>query len=671
MYKILFLAIFSFLCTVVKAEEIIVYSNHDTRIIQEALKFVENKKWADAIRVSKQAHDRLVPNIFMWLRYRQDSALSSFEELTNFAKGKNIIASDEILLRKIEDHAVMSKNDNLVLEWFTKHKPETAAGKIRYLEAKIALGINKENISSFVKNVWINDNFSKLSEKLFLQKYGSYLTTDDHVRKIDRLIWQRDIEKAKDLLVNVDNSYRRYFTTRLKLIAKVRTAVADYNSLTPFFKKQSGIQYDLAEWYQSNKDEKNLRKILEYYPKHSEFNDKWWAKRAQYVRNLIEDENYKMAYHFASDHHMKHTNSKYPDAEWLSGWVALRFLKNTELALKHFKNFNKVVSRPISQSRAAYWLGRTFEVKGDKENADSFYSMAALYPSTYYGQLALHKLSHTPEFHPKHLYAVYNDEDKTALKQNMFFKMAYLLSMSNKYETLELARKYIASAVTHAKTKGEVVLITKAVLDAKKYSLAIEASKHASYRRIPLIEFNFPRSQIIANFVTNNSTVDNALVHSIIKQESMFVPTAESYAGAMGLMQLMPDTAKSVCKKSKEKYEVTKLKSTPLYNVKLGTHLLKYHLDRYNGSYLLTAAAYNCGEAPVDSWIKRFGDPRKMDDLDDVVDWVESITYSQTRDYVQRVMESVQIYRNLFDNNSKFKIELAKDLRLGYSRSEG
>jgi soluble lytic murein transglycosylase len=346
--------------------------------------------------------------------------------------------------------------------------------------------------------------------------------------------------------------------------------------------------------------------------------------------------------------------AEFAEAEWMSGWIALSFLKDPLIAKDHFHNFYKNVSYPISTSRGAFWLGRTYEKLGNKDQSLKWYQEASKYLTTYYGQLAFLKL------YPNSKFVLNNDMEVDNKYRYIFYnkelvKIIYLLDELKK----DKYTKYILRHLANDNIKrGSEILAAELATSIERYDFAIQVSKIASYQKRFHNQFNYP---IISTPKTINSRKipESAFILSIIRQESEFDLSANSHAGAKGLMQLMPYTAKLVSKQAKLPYSKSRLTTDPEYNINLGSHYIAGLILQYDGAYPFATAAYNAGPNRVKYWKKINKDPQKKQV--DYVDWVELIKFRETRNYVQRVLENYNVYRYILEKKPIIMKDFFKD----------
>jgi soluble lytic murein transglycosylase len=410
------------------------------------------------------------------------------------------------------------------------------------------------------------------------------------------------------------------------------------------FKNDAGLNYDRLKWRRKKGRVDSSTEILLKIRNDKDYlvmPDKWWKEREIISRSLIYKKKYEIAYKISSNHGMTE-GSNYAAAEWMSGWIALSFLNDPLIAKDHFHNFFNNVNYPISTSRGAFWLGRTYEKLGDRAQSNKWYQEASKYLTTYYGQLAFLKLNPNEKFtlnkdmlvDNKYRYIFFNKE---------LVKIVYLLNELKKDKYTKFILRHLANDNIN---KGSEVLAAELATNIERYDFAIQVSKIASYKKRFHNKFNYP---IISTPKTINGRKipESALILSIIRQESEFDLSANSHAGAKGLMQLMPYTAKLVSKQAKLPYSKSRLTSDPEYNINLGSHYIAGLILQYDGAYPFAVAAYNAGPNRVKYWKKINKNPQKKQI--DYIDWVELIKFRETRNYVQRVLENYNVYRYILE----------------------
>jgi soluble lytic murein transglycosylase len=354
------------------------------------------------------------------------------------------------------------------------------------------------------------------------------------------------------------------------------------------------------------------------------------------AREALKNGKNEIAYRLVSDTGMT-SGSEFADAEFLSGWIALRFLKDAQAALPHFQKLAGGVSRPISLSRAHYWLGRTYEALGDAANAWKQYDAAANAPETFYGQLALTRIDATPTLHISGAKVEAPPPDAAFERDELVRAMKVLADLGAQDLLRAFALRYLELHPGHGKQLAQE-LTTMGFRD-----VAVRVAKVVGYDGPTFPQYAYP---VIAvpDYHGPNTPPEPALVHAIIRQETEFDPESVSHANARGIMQLTLPSARHNAKLAGLPYRPNALTTDVAYNMQLGMTEFSGYLSNWNNSVILAAAAYNAGETNARRWIAAFGDPRSP--TVDPVDWVEAVTYGETRNYVQRIVENLQVYRN-------------------------
>ncbi|HSF96650.1 MAG TPA: lytic transglycosylase domain-containing protein [Thermohalobaculum sp.] len=361
----------------------------------------------------------------------------------------------------------------------------------------------------------------------------------------------------------------------------------------------------------------------------------WADRRQSLARRAARQGRAEVAYRLASLHHLRAQDGyDYAELEWLAGWIALRKLDDPKRALPHFHRFYDSVESPISLGRGNYWLGRAYEAAGDKTSAAEWYLTGAIHQTSFYGQLAAARAGVAGD--PLIASGELPDWSKTPALRSDEVRAAVILHYAG-----ESALAFAFFSDLGKRLEGDAALgaLARLALDLGQPHFAVRVAKHAARKGTLLYPAYYP----ITDLAGYASTVEPALAMAIARQETELNPRAVSPAGARGLMQLMPATAKKVAGWIGEKYSRQRLTEDWQYNARLGQTYLARRIGEFDGSYVLAAAAYNAGAHRVQSWIGEYGDPRLPGV--DMIDWMESIPFSETRNYVQRVLEALYVYR--------------------------
>ncbi|MDA9072014.1 lytic transglycosylase domain-containing protein, partial [Candidatus Pelagibacter sp.] len=487
-------------------------------------------------------------------------------------------------------------------------------------------------------------DLNRSNMKFFRKKYRKYLNANDYIERADYLAWEGKSWDLKRMLRYLPKDYELLYTARQILMSKSYGVDKAIKNVPAKLKNDAGLNYDRLKWRRKRGRVDDSLEIILKVRNNKDYlvrPEKWWTERAIMARALIYKKKYELAYKVSSKHSLD-KGPEFAEAEWMSGWVALSFLNDPILAIDHFNNFYQNVGYPISLSRGAYWLGRSYEKIGDKNKSQEWYKEATKYLTTYYGQLAHLKIKPNENFELAEQQKITDEYRKYFYKDDLV-KLIYLLDELNKDKYTKNILKHIANDNIDA---GSEVLAAELASKISRYDFAIQISKLASYEKRFHNDFNYP---IIStpNYVNGRKIPETAFILSLIRQESEFDMTANSHAGAQGLMQLMPYTAKLVSKQAKLPYNKSRLTSDPEYNINLGSHYIAGLILQYDGAYPFATAAYNAGPKRVKYWKKINKDPQK--NQVDFVDWVELIKFKETRNYVQRVMENYNVYRYILE----------------------
>jgi len=620
------------------------YSKRDFGLAKKAISEMQKSKWSSALKIAKKAKDKSIYNFIQWRHLLTSGNQASFYEYQVFLN-KNSDYPRIGRIRYLAEHKLSTESvsPKKIINWFGEKDPLSGYGKMILGESYILVG-DKNKGTKLIKEGWITADLSKNELKYFRKKYKKYLNADDYIKRADYLAWNGDRWDLQRLIRYLPKDYELLYNARHLLMSKgygVDQAIAN---VPQKFKNDAGLNYDRLKWRRKKGRVDSSTEILLKIRNDKEYlvrPDKWWKEREIISRALLYKKKYEVSYKISSNHGMTE-GSEYAAAEWMSGWIALSFLNDPLTAKNHFKNFYDNVNYPISTSRGAYWLASAYEKLGDKEQSNKWYLEASKYLTTYYGQLAFLKIN------PNGKFELNKDMEVDKKYRLIFFnkelvKITYLLDELKKDKYTKFILRHLANDDI---SKGSEILAAELATNINRYDFAIQVSKIASYQKRFHNKFNYP---IISTpkSINGRKIPDSALILSIIRQESEFDLEANSHAGAKGLMQLMPYTAKLVSKQAKLPYSKSRLTTDPEYNINLGSHYIAGLILQYDGAYPFAVAAYNAGPNRVKYWKKINKNPQKKQI--NYVDWVELIKFRETRNYVQRVMENYNVYRYILE----------------------
>ncbi len=628
----------------IRAKKSKYYSKKDYEIAKVAIRYMEQKKWLSAEKSAKKAKDKSIYNFIRWKHLLTTGNQLPFYEYKRFIE-LNPKYPRINRIKYLGEHKMSTRDlsPNFIIDWFNKNSPLSGFGKIVLGQAKLLKGQSAEG-NKLIKEGWVTADLTRNDMKFFRKKFKNILNNEDYIKRADYLAYENKYWDLKRMLRYLPKDYQLLYTARQLLMSRSYGVDAAISKVPKKFKNDHGLNYDRLKWRRKRGRVDGSLEILQKIKNTKEYMvrpDKWWVERGIIGRSLIYKKKYETAYKIVSNHALT-DGPEYAEAEWMSGWIALSFLKDPILAENHFTNFYNNVGYPISLSRGAYWLGRTYENIGNKENTLKWYAEASKYLTTYYGQLAHLKIYPNKEIELDRLMEVDKDYAEKFYKKDIV-KIVHLLDELNKDKhTKHLLRGLAKDNVS----LGSEVLAAKLASDISRFDFAVQIAKIASYEKRFHNKYNYP---IISTpkLINGRKIPESAFILSIIRQESEFDTSAHSHAGAQGLMQLMTYTAKVVAKQAKLPYSKSRLTSDPEYNVNLGSHYIAGLILEYDGSYPFSIAAYNAGPKRVRYWKKINKNPQKKQI--DYVDWIELIKFKETRNYVQRVLENYNVYRYILE----------------------
>ncbi len=618
-------------------------SNKEFKLLNLALEQSKKWKWERVSNIQKNIKDQDALNLIEWIRYYNGAADLTFSDYSNYIIENNNWPEIEKIKFQAESKISYTDSPSDIINYFDVNEVQTGLGKIYLGNAFISVGKRDIGIN-LIQEGYVDGKFGRVDQKNIIYKFKSFLNIEHHKKRISNLLWNKKYRTAQRLIKYVDKDHQRLYEARIGLISFAGGVDELISKVPKYLKDDPGLIHDRINWRIKKKKFSSALDLLTKINKTSsqdlERPDKFWKLKNYSIRKLIDERRFDEAYRLTINHGLK-TNANIAEAEWMAGWISYSFLNDPSTASLHFKNIYKVSSRPISKARGSFWLAKTFQDLGQIELAQKWFLESSNYNLTFYGQLANSYLDTKLKFDVnRHTEKVdLNNINSEMLK---IYRTIYLLEELKEFKIM---KKFIWSIAKDDNT-NERLRITKLAKNLNRDDFAVQAGKLVYYDTLLFTPESFPavKRPEFGKIIFP----PQPFIHSVIRQESQFDPKAGSYAGAKGLMQIMPYTGKKLSKGLNLKYTKSKLTSDPTYNVILGSAYLDQLLSIYDDSYILTLAAYNAGSSRVKRWIARYGDPRTNDI--DPIDWIELIPFKETRNYVQRVMENIQVYE-FIDNN--------------------
>lgn len=610
--------------------------------IEKAIKAADRNAWSEALEQAKQADDPLALKIVEWLRYQRTDPRLHFAPIAQFIESNPNWPRMSRLLRTAEAAIGARDDDVTVVDWFQRYPPLSGAGAIAHLNALTALGRSAE-AQALVPQYWRELDFTRDQDKRYHRKYGKHLANADHLTRLDRLIWENRYWPARRMLPRVDKPQAALGRARLALLRREGGVDGAIANVPASLLDAPGLQYERLRWRRRKGKDQSAAELLIGAPKLDAYQERWALERLILARRAILNGHYSEARRLVAPHDLTR-GARFAEVEFLAGWISLTYLDEPEAAYKNFVRLYDGVGYPISRARGAFWAGQAAAAANDEENSLRWWRMAAEFPATFYGQQAIAALGKTSVAIP-----FTSPQKPTGTLDSLEPELVRVVRLLHHHQQRPLIKPFLRKLTLLSKTLEQRFTVIQLANEVDQPHEAIRTAKRVAQldNVIPKSSYPFLPFKNSAGSTAKQQR-DAPLVLALIRQESAFDPRAVSSAGARGMMQLMPATAKKVARAAGRPYSRARLLDDPRYNIQLGTAYLDTMMLRFDHTPALALAAYNAGPGRVDRWIRQIGDPR-IGEID-LIDWIESIPFGETRNYVQRVLESETVYRELLLN---------------------
>lgn len=597
--------------------------------------------WAAARSLAAQGQNATAKRLLEW-RYALDrnsgATFSEIDAVMRATDGKGAAAWPlrGTLQARAETVLPADTSASAVVAWFKDKTPNSSIGKVRLGEALVATGDTARG-AALIRSGWIEGSFDTTTELQIAQTDAAHLTPESDRARLNNLLWRGETSAARRLMARVDARTAAIANARIALTAGLPKAQTALNAVADT--NDPNLLFDWSRALRLADRDSEAQAMLLRVPAASLVKERaarWWNESAIQARDALSKGDPRMALDLI-EHAGFTSGDQFAEQQFLAGFVALRFLKQPASALSHFRKLETGVARPISKSRAIYWQGRALEAQGDNTAALARYRAAAAYPETFYGQMALSRTTSAPILHLTE--TIVDAAAPSEIEADALINEIKVLADLGQPASL---RAFINRSVEAYPAPRHTKRLMMMLADWGYPEIAVRLAKSLGYDGVPMPQFSHPVIAIPA-YQGPGAAPDPALVLGLIRQETEFDAFAVSSAGARGLMQMMPASAKVAAKQAGLPYRPDALLSDVPYNMQLGMTEYRGHLDRYGGSLVLAAASYNAGPNNARKWIAANGDPRTPGV--DPIDWIELIPFGETRNYVQRVLENTQVYR--------------------------
>jgi soluble lytic murein transglycosylase len=610
----------------------------DLAATKQAISLVQRGKFTDATTLAASIKDRVAQKVVEWALLRNADATAGFERYAAFVHANTEWPSIPLLRKRAETRLWNERRDPATVHGFIGARPAGAPGRLALARVLLREG-DREGATREVRTVWRTAEMSAELEASVVEAFPDQLTTADHTARMDRRIGAKDFGAAMRAAKRLGPAQ----VAIVKACDATAAISAKSGALLEAVAKEarSDMGYALCRlhWLLARNELAAAVKVVAESARedlqHQE-TDEWWRECRLLARRLIDLGDVQTAYRVARDAPVPANIYYRAEYHFMAGWIAFRFLHNPSTALHHFAHIDEGSDDPIVLARAAYWRGRAAEAAGRLEDMHAQYATAARYPTAYYGQLARARLG------------LSEIAARPAPPQSVDGAQSDLLHAADILYAIgefDLALSFVSDL---AETSSDVATLHGLGQLAARYHDAqamLAIGKTALARGLPTEQHAFPEIGV-PSYRPIAPPIDKCMVYSIVRTESAFDQRDKSPAKAVGLMQVTPEAGRDTAKRFGVTYDWRRLVSDPVYNMQMGAAEISALFKEYTGSYIMTFAGYNAGRGRVQQWVAQHGDPRNP--KIDAVDWVERIPLAETRNYVQRVMENLQVYRARF-----------------------
>ncbi len=615
----------------------------DLALVREAIDLARKGKTSDAIATGSRISDPAGQKLAEWFILRHSETTANFSRYAAFIAANPDWPSIAQLRRRAEAHLWQERSDAATVHGFTGDRPTSAKGKFALARVLLKEG-DRDGAARLAREAWRSDELSDRLEAEAYETFRELLSRDDHRARMDKRIGAKDLAGAKRAAQRLGSDELAIVKACAAVRGKSNKAEDALAEVPAASREDLGYTLCRIQWMLAQNKIDDATRLMIGAASDTmaqQDTDQWWRERRTLARKLLDQDKFQTAYDVIRPAALPANEYYRADYHFMCGWIALRYLNDPATAARHFARIDEGAANPIVLARAAYWRGRAAEALGETDAMQANYEAAARYPTAYYGQMARAKLGRDQiELRPPAPAATAeagSPTDERVRAANMLYELGERDVVL--YFAADLAEQTTDVAVLEA--LGE---LTGRRNDAR---VMLQVGKPALGRGLALDHYAFPTIGIPRHNQVAPE-IERSMIYSVARTESAFDQRDKSPANAVGLMQITPEAGRDTAKRFGVSYDWDRMVSDPVYNTQMGAAELSALLSEYKGSHIMTFAGYNAGRGRVRDWIKLHGDPR--DPKVDPVDWVERIPFSETRNYVQRVMENLRVYRVRFED---------------------
>ncbi|MCK0150226.1 lytic transglycosylase domain-containing protein [Marivita sp. S6314] len=600
------------------------------RPLERAMDLMREGNWA-AAQIEARGDGQAALDVILWHYLR--AGQGSPREIQDFLS-RNPDWPGLPFLKEKSEAAMTSATADAIRAFYADHTPETGAGALSLARAHLVAD-DRETAQAVIREAWLTLSLTAEERAAFLASYDDVLAPL-HAERLDAMLWRGWSSNARGMLSLVTDGHAALANARMALRADAAGVDTLIEAVPATLSADAGLAYERFAWRVRKGRTEDAVELLKARSSSAESLGRpevWAGQRRNLVRQLMRAGEHVSAYQIAANHHLT-SGSRFADLEWLSGYLSLRFLNEPAAAVGHFEAFRGAVETPISLGRAGYWLGRAHEALGDDAAAAQAYAFGAGFQTSFYGLLAAERggIAPDPLLDGSEIFPDWRD---AAFTESSVFEAAILLLDAEENVLGERFLTHLAESLD----RRQIGQMGQMLADLGQAHIQVMLGKRAAQYGFEVHAPYYP----LHPMAQVEYAVPTELVLAIARRESEFDPGVVSPVGARGLMQVMPATAREVAGWLDVEYSEAKLLSDPTYNAVLGSTYLERLAEQFNGNAVMIAAAYNAGPSRPVRWMEDRGDPR--DGGMEIIDWIEHIPFTETRNYVMRVTESLPIYR--------------------------
>lgn len=615
----------------------------DLAAVKNAIDLARKAKTAEATAVQKTIGDPAARKLVEWFILRHPDADTNFGRYAAFIADNPDWPSMGSMRKRAEARLWEDRSDPATVRGFVGDHPTTAKGRLALARILLAEG-DRDGARRLVRETWRSDELSERTETEAFELFHDLLTREDHRARMDKRIGAKDISGAKRAAQHLGSDE----LSIVKACAAGNTdeALDLLNDVAAEARSDLGYMLCRIRWMvRHDRIDEATRLMLAAAPETMALQDtdEWWRERRSLARKLLDQSRFKAAYQVVRDAALPANEYYRADFHFTCGWIVLRYLNDPATARGYFAHIDDGSANPIVLARANYWRGRAAEAIGEKDAMHASYEAAASHPTAYYGQLARARLG-LDKIELRAPAAV-NPAKEVALVDERVRAADMLYALGER----DLVLNFVADLADESTDVGLLVALAELTGRRNDARAMLQIGKLALARGLALDPYAFPTIGIPQHSPIGPE-IERSIIYSVARTESAFDQRDKSSANAVGLMQVTPEAGRDTARRFGVTYDWDRMVSDPVYNTQMGAAELSALLKEYAGSHIMTFAGYNAGRGRVRDWVKLHGDPRNPDV--DAIDWVERIPLSETRNYVERVIENLQVYRVRFENGA-------------------